>query len=309
MKTKKIVDIIKKQGLLLALVALVILVWIINPRFGTTSNLINILRQCSINALLAAAIMFIIAHGEIDLSVGSVMALSGVFAAGFAVKYSTATGLIAGVLLGALVGLFNGLVINYVSLPSFIITLATMTIARGFSFIYTQGVAITGLPESFCYLGNGNIGPIPFIIISTLVMLIILDVIFRKTKFGRYTLAIGDNREAARLSGINVRRHSTIVFVLSGLFAGIAGIFLAARIISGHPAVAEGYELNAIASVVVGGGSLKGGVGSVPGAVLGALFMTTLSNGLNLLNVSSFWQMVVVGIVIIIAIATEKFRN
>lgn len=306
---RRLLDIVRKQGLLLALLALALLFMVANRRFISASNLINILRQSSINVLLAAGVVFVISHGEIDLSVGSVMALAGVIASGLAVKFSTALGLAVGTFLGVGLGLVNGLIVNYVLLPSFIVTLAMMTIARGFSFIYTQGVAITGLPGPFQYLGNGDLGPFPFIIVSALVAMLLLDVLLRCTRFGRNTRAIGDNREAARLSGIHVRQHSTVVFGLSGLFAAIAGIFLASRIISGHPAVASGYELNAIAAVVIGGGSLKGGVGSVFGAALGALFMTTLSNGLNLLNVSSFWQMVVVGVVILLAIATEKFRG
>ena len=300
---------INKHGLLFALITLIIITGIINPRFATASNLINILRQSSINVLLAAGAVFVISHGEIDLSVGSVVALAGVVASGITVRYSTLVGISSSLILGSTMGFFNGIVVNYILLPSFIVTLATMTIARGFSYVYTQGVAITGLPQSFVYLGNGKIGSIPTIIIFSLIILILLDILLRRTKFGRYTLAIGDNREAAKLSGIRVKKHSILVFVLNGLMASIAGIFLASRIISGHPGVGSGYELNAIAAVVIGGGSLRGGVGSVPGAVLGAFFMTTLSNALNLLNVSSFWQMIIVGVVIIVAISTERFRK
>jgi len=300
---------IKKNGLLFALIALMIITGIINPRFATASNFINILRQSSINVILAAGTVFVISHGEMDLSIGSTLALAGVIASGIAVKFSTLFGILLSLIFGIAVGFFNGFIVNYILLPSFIVTLATMTIIRGFCYVYTQGVAITGLPQPFVYLGNGKIGPIPVIIIFALVIIIFLDILLRRTKFGRYTRAIGDNREAARLSGIQVKKHSILVFILNGLVASIAGILLASRIISGHPGVGSGYELNAIAAVVIGGGSLRGGVGSVSGVVLGAFFMTTLSNVLNLLSVSSFWQMIIVGVVIIVAISTEKFRK
>lgn len=300
---------IKKNGLLFALIVLMIITGIANPRFATSSNFINILRQSSIDVLLAAGAAFVIAQGEIDLSVGSVLALTGVIACGITVNYSIWFGIFLSLILGAAVGFLNGIIVNYLLIPSFIVTLATMTIARGFSFVYTQGISITGLPRSFSYIGSGKIGSIPIMIFASLTILVLLDILLRRTKFGRYTLAIGDNREAARLSGIHVKKYSIFVFMLNGLLASIAGIFLASRILSGHPGVGGGYELNAIAAVVIGGGSLRGGVGSIPGAVLGALFMTTLSNTLNLLSVSSFWQMIVVGIVIILAIATERLRK
>lgn len=300
---------IRKNGLFVALIVLMLITGLLNPRFSTMSNFINILRQSSINVLLAVGSVFVISHGEIDLSIGSIVALTGTIAAGFAVQYSTLVGIVLSITLGIILGFLNGFIVNYLILPSFIVTLATMTIARGFGYVYTQGVAITGLPQSFTYLGNGRIGSIPLIIIIASIIVIFLDILFRRTKFGRYTRAVGDNREAARLSGIQVKKHSIIVFILNGLLASIAGILLTSRIISGHPGVGSGYELNAIAAVVIGGGSLKGGTGSVPGTVLGAFFMTTLSNALNLLSVSSFWQMIIVGIVIILAISTERFRK
>ena len=279
--------------------------------FLTVKNLFNVLRQISTNLLLACGMTMVIILGGIDLSVGSIIALSGVLAAGCVSRYGFPIGaaLLAGVLIGVLFGLFNGFVISKTTIPPFIVTLATMNIARGLAGVYTGGSPVRVVSKEWQFVGAGYIGGIPVPVIIMFVVYVISLLILNRTKFGRHVYAVGGNVTAAEFSGIKVTRVKFIVYLYTGIMAGIAGIILASRMYSGQPTAGEGAEMDAIAAVVVGGTSMAGGSGKLGGTLIGALIIGVLNNGLNLMNVNSFWQTVVKGIVILLAVTTDYLRN
>ncbi len=301
-------------GILIALVALCVILGIYpgtSQYFLTVKNLFNVLRQISTNLLLACGMTMVIILGGIDLSVGSIIALSGVLAAGCVSRYGFPIGaaLLAGVLIGVLFGLFNGFVISKTTIPPFIVTLATMNIARGLAGVYTGGSPVRGVSKEWQFVGAGYIGGIPVPVIIMFVVYVISLLILNRTKFGRHVYAVGGNVTAAEFSGIKVTRVKFIVYLYTGIMAGIAGIILASRMYSGQPTAGEGAEMDAIAAVVVGGTSMAGGSGKLGGTLIGALIIGVLNNGLNLMNVNSFWQTVVKGIVILLAVTTDYLRN
>jgi len=300
-------------GILTGLVVLCVVIAVLNPNFLTTNNLLNVLRQTSTNLYLALAMTMVIILGGIDLSVGSVMALSGVVTAmlialfGAPLLLAVAAGLLVGTLFGAL----NGYVAATTVIPPFIITLATLNIGRGAAYVLTDGQPVRVMSDAFNFIGSGYIGGVlPTPVLYSIIFVILCYLIMNKTKMGRYIYAVGGNPEAARFSGINIRRVKFFAYTFSGFMAGFAGIVLASRMFSGQPTAGVAAELDAIAAaVVLGGTSMTGGYGRIGGTVIGALIIGVLSNGLNLIGVSSFWQYIVKGIVILIAVYADVFKR
>jgi ribose transport system permease protein len=299
----------QKLGPLLGLLALIIIVSVLNPSFLEPLNILNLLRQVSINALIAFGMTFVILTGGIDLSVGSILALSSALTAGMIVSgMDPILAIIIGCLLGGVMGMVNGLLITKGKMAPFIATLATMTLFRGLTLVYTEGNPITGLGDNYLFqlFGRGYFLGIPVPAITIVLVFAILYVILHKTPFGRQTYAIGGNEKAAFISGIKVPRVKVLIYGISGLLAALAGAILTSRLNSAQPTAGTSYELDAIAAVVLGGTSLNGGKGRIFGTLIGVLIIGVLNNGLNLLGVSSFYQMVVKGIVIIIAVLLDR---
>jgi len=284
---------------------------IISPHFLTMSNILNVLRQVSIIAIISIGMTLVIILGGIDLSVGSTLAFSSMCMAvlmknGVNVYFA----IIAGIVIGALLGLFSSyLITGWIQAPAFISTLSTMSISRGLTLIISGGAPIFGLPEEFGFFGGGYLFNIPIPIIIMILAYIVSHIYLMYSIEGTYIFAVGGNPEAARLSGINVKKMTFKVYVISGITAAIAGVILSSRLLSIEPLAGLSYELDAIASAVIGGANLMGGEGSLIGTFMGALIMGILRNGLNLLNVSTFWQQVVVGFVIIATVAIGTIRK
>jgi len=301
-------------GIIIALLVLCVALSV-NPitakTFLTVKNIFNVLRQISTNLFLACGMTMVIILGGIDLSVGSIIALSGCLAAGAVVRYNLPLGvaLLIGVLVGLTIGLFNGVVISRTTIPPFIVTLATMNIAKGLAYVYTGGSPVRVVTKEWQFLGAGYIGSVPTPVIILIVVLIVTAIIMNKTRMGRYIYAVGGNAQAAEFSGIKVSRVKFFVYAYSGLMAGLAGIVLASRMYSGQPTAGEGAEMDAIAAVVVGGTSMAGGYGKIGGTIIGGLIIGILNNGLNLLNVNSFWQYVIKGAVILLAVFIDYLRQ
>ncbi|ERF60779.1 ABC transporter permease [Treponema socranskii] len=279
--------------------------------FVTRQNMFNVLRQISTNMYLACGMTMVIILGGIDLSVGSIIALSGCVAAACVARYELAipVALIIGTVIGVVFGMFNGFVISKTTIPPFIVTLATMNIARGFAYVYTGGSPVRVVTKAWQFIGAGYIGIFPVPVIIMIVVLIITGLLMNNSKLGRHIYAVGGNVQAAVFSGISVTRVKFWVYAYSGLMAGIAGIVLASRMYSGQPTAGDGAEMDAIAAVVVGGTSMAGGSGKIGGTIIGALIIGFLNNGLNLMNVNSFWQYVVKGLVILLAVFLDFIRN
>lgn len=306
--------IFENLGILAALIVLCLILGIFpgtSEYFVTVKNLFNVLRQISTNLLLACGMTMVIILGGIDLSVGSVIALSGVLAAGGVVRYNLpiVPAMLLGLLVGIVFGLFNGFVISKTTIPPFIVTLATMNIARGFAGVYTGGSPVRVVTKEWQWIGAGYAFGVPVPVIIMILIFIISLLILNRTKMGRYIYAVGGNNLAATYSGINVSTVKFFVYTYSGIMAGLAGIILASRMYSGQPTAGEGAEMDAIAAVVVGGTSMAGGSGKLGGTLIGALIIGILNNGLNLMNVNSFWQTVVKGVVILLAVMLDFFRT
>ena len=306
MRNLQFKDIIRRYGILIGLIGLITGFSVLSERFFTISNMLIVMRQTSIVAFLAVGMSFVILGAGIDLSVGSVLAFSGAVGAGVMQNGGIFFGILAGLALGTALGAFNGIVITKLKIPSFIATLAMMAIARGGTLVYTDGRPITGLPSSFAFLGRGYIGNVPFPIILMLIIFILAYIVLKLTRFGRYVYATGGNINAARASGIKVNNVIISTFAISGFLSGLTGMVLASRLNSAQPTAGMGYELDAIAAVVLGGTNLFGGEGELWGTLVGAFIMGILNNGLNMLNVSSFYQQVVKGIVILIAVTVAQ---
>lgn len=279
---------------------------ILSNRFLTIPNIINVFRQVSIQAIIAFGMTMVIISGGIDLSVGSVFALSAVIMASVLKSGSVFLGVIVALAVGALMGFINGFIIAKGRIQPFIATLATMAIGRSLTLVYTQGMPITGLPKSFRVIGRGDFLGLPYPIIIMLSIFILIWFISKNTKLGLYTYAIGGNETAAKLSGVKVIKYKIIIYMISGILSAVSAMLLTARLNSAQPTFGGGYELDAIAAVVLGGASLSGGRGSVVGTIFGALIMGVINNGLNLLNVSPFYQQAVKGAVILIAVLLER---
>ncbi|GAA5040459.1 ribose transport system permease protein [Thermocatellispora tengchongensis] len=299
-----------RLGIVAVLIVLVALMAAIAPNFATVDNLLNIARSISINAILAAGMTFVILTAGIDLSVGSIVAVSGVVAVLCAVADVPAPlAILAGVLAGAVAGLLNGLLTSYLALAAFIVTLGTMTCLRGLAYTMTDGQPIVSNTLNFRDIGNGYMLGVPVPVVVMAVVYLVAWFLLERTRYGRHVYAVGGNAEAARLAGVNVRLVTTSVYVLAGACAGLAGVIFAARVVSAQPTAGTGYELDAIAAVVLGGTSLMGGRGRILGTLVGSIILGVLSTGLILMNVPFFTQLLIKGVVIILAIGIDSLKR
>jgi ribose transport system permease protein len=303
---------------LIALFVLCIAISLLSDKFLTVANGWNVLRQISVNICISVGMTLVVLTAGIDLSVGSVLALCGAITAGLLkngitlpsqnlfIGFTVLGALLAGLIIGALLGCFNGWVITKFKVPPFVATLAMLTIARGLTMLWTKGFPISGLGEKFAYIGTGWLVGIPVPVWISLIVVLIAVVITNKTRLGRYIYAIGGNESAARLSGINISKIKIIVYTIAGVLAAAGGLMVTSRLDSAQPNAGTSYELDSIAAVVIGGTSLSGGKGTIWGTVSGAIIIGVLNNGLVLLNVSPFWQQVVKGLVILMAVIIDK---
>ncbi len=301
-----------KYGVYIALLFLVVIMTFASDSFLTISNIFNILKQNSVIGILVVGMTIVIVTGGIDLSVGSIVALSACFATSLAKDGTNSPVFVAfsvGLLLGIISGLFSGIFISFAKIPAFIATLATSTIIRGIVYVYTDGRPVTGVSESYQYVGRANWGVVPVSVVVYAIFLIAGIFLLHYTKYGRHVFAIGGNKRAALVSGINVKRTELMAYVISGFCAAFAGIVLSSRIQTGQPAGGMGYETEAITAAVIGGGSLSGGKGSIFGAFIGVLVLGILTNGLDLLNVSSYYQQIIKGVIILLAVLADSKKN
>jgi ribose transport system permease protein len=299
-----------RVGILVVLAALVALMAAIAPNFTTVDNLLNIARSISINATLAAGLTFVILTAGIDLSVGSIVAVSGVVAVLVANGGAPAPiAVLAGVTAGAGAGLINGVLTAHLALAAFIVTLGTMTFLRGFAYTLTNGEPIVSNTLSFAPIGNGYLFGIPAPVWVMVLVYAIAWFTLERTRYGRHVYAVGGNAEAARLAGVNVKRVILSVYVVAGVCAGLAGVIFAARVVSAQPTAGTGYELDAIAAVVLGGTSLAGGRGRLYGTLVGSVILGVLSTGLILMNIQFFTQLLIKGAVIILAVTIDSLKR
>ncbi len=297
---------LKEYPAVVGFLGIVVFFSLLSDRFLTVSNFMIVLRQVSIHAIIAFGMTFVILSGGIDLSVGSIFAFSAVVLASVLKSGEVFLGILTALAVGTLFGAFNGVIIAKGKIQPFIVTLATMAIGRSLTLVYTQGMPITGFPRTFRVIGRGLYFGIPVPVIIMLGIFAVMWYISNYTKLGLYIYAIGGNETAAKLSGVKVDNYKIVVYMISGVFSAVGAIILTSRLNSAQPTFGMGYELDAIAAVVLGGASLTGGKGSVVGTLFGALIMGILNNGLNLLNVSPFYQQAVKGIVILIAVLLER---
>jgi len=309
-KTQLITTLQRASGLFLLFIVAIIFSFS-SDRFLTVSNLTNIALQTSVVAVATIGMALTMLMAGIDLSVGSVAALSGALTAGLMSRNGlpVSAAILLGIAAGSFLGMINGILSVYGKLPPFVATLAMLGVARGLTLVYTEGRPISGLPESFTNLGSGSLGPIPMPVTIWLLILLLVFMILRFTKFGLYIYAIGGNEETARLAGIPTNRIKVIVYAISGGLASITGVLLTARLWSAQPQMAAGLELDAIAASVLGGVSLFGGIGDVVGACIGALIVGMLGNGLNLLRIPSYYQQVIKGVVFVLAVVFDMYAK
>lgn len=307
-----------KNVILLALIVICAALAFATDRFLTVNNITNVLLQSATTGLVAVGMTYVIITGGIDLSVGSIVALSSALGAGFMkdsmammpVGWAVLIGIIVMLIVGAIIGFLQGLLISRLRMPAFIVTLAGMSIARSLTMVYTGGMTIAGLPDEFAVIGSSRIGgwlPAPVIILVAIFL--IAFYILRYSAFGRSLYALGGNREATKLSGINTKRIETITYSISGLTSGLAAIVLTARLATATSTAGEGYELEAIGAVVIGGASLAGGRGTMLGTFIGVLILGVINNGQNLLNVDPFFKGCIHGAVILIAVLIDTLRK
>jgi ribose transport system permease protein len=303
--------IVGKFGIILALLILCAIFGILSPVFLSWGNISNIMIQSGTNAVIAAGMTFVVLAAGIDLSVGSIVALSSVLGANImTMTGNVLLGLLVSLCFGIICGGINGFFVAILEFPPFIVTLSTMWLYRGSAYVITKGQAIVNLPEKNMALALGKFLGLPYIVWLVIGVYIICYIFLTRITFGRKIYAVGDNAEAARLSGVNVRWVKFSVFSISGFLAAVGGIILMSRLNSGQPVAGQAFEMNAIAAAVIGGTSLtKGGIGSIGGTLIGALFISSLLNGLVILNISAFWQQVFMGIVVLCAIGLDKYRK
>lgn len=308
---KTALSILNKYSIYFILVLFVIVLSFLSPTFLRPQNIINIIRQISLLAIIGFGVTMIIITTGIDLSSGSVVAVSGIMAATFAHpgEYPLIVTLLVGLLTGLIAGAINGVLVAFIKLPPFIATLGMMLSFRGIAFILSDGHPVTNFTPAFDYIGNGSFLGIPVIILTMVGTAIISYIILRRTKIGKCIFAIGGNEHAAVVSGINVRLNLMFVYSYAGLMSSIAGILLASRLSSGQPTAGLNYELDAISGAVIGGTSLAGGVGTIQGTVIGALIIGVLNNGMDLMHISAYYQQVTKGIIIVLAVVLDRARN
>jgi ribose transport system permease protein len=301
---------IQMAGMVPVLVVICILFAFLTPNFLTQNNMVNVVRQASINIVLAAGMTFVILTGGIDLAVGSVLGFTAVIA----VVVSLIPGLDwaavpAALLAGALVGVLTGMTVAYVGLPPFIVTLGTYTAIRGAAYLAAGGTTVINSKIGFAWIGNGYVGPVPWLVIIALLTIAVSAFILHSTVLGVHVYAVGGNPQAARLTGIPVPFVLIFVYGASGLLSGLGGVMSASRLYSAQGQLGIGYELDAIAAVILGGTSFSGGIGTVFGTLIGALIIAVLNNGLTLMSVSFYWQLVIKGAVIVLAVMLDKLRT
>ena len=301
---------LKKLLPFLALIVLFVFLTIASPVFLTTTNLSSVVRQTAVINIMALGMTMVIIAGGIDLSVGSILAFAGI--AGtmtMAAGHPILAGIAAGIAGGALCGFLNGFLTTQLRINPFIVTLGALLIIRGLTLILSNGMPIHQVPKGFSYLGEGSLAGVPFVLIVLLLCAVLVHVILEHTRLGRYGFAIGSNPDAAYYAGINVQKHTTLIYALCGALTGLAGMIEASRLMTGQPTAGQGYELSAIAAVVIGGGSLRGGEGGVVGTLIGAFIMGLLSNGCDLLGIQPFVQQAIIGAVIIAAVSFDELRK
>jgi len=294
----------------LTLIALFVGLIIATPNFFTSTNLSSVVRQTAVINIMALGMTMVIITGGIDLSVGSILALAGclgtmTMTSGFPVP----VGIAVGIVVGCLAGLLNGALTTRLRINPFIVTLGTLLIIRGFALILTNGMPVQNVPKGFSFLGEGSVAGVPFVLLILLAVAAVVHVILEHTKLGRYAFAIGSNPDAAFYAGIPVKFHTTVIYGICGMLTGLAGMIESSRLMTGQPTAGQGYELPAIAAVVIGGGSLRGGEGSVVGTLIGAFIMGLLSNGCDLLGIQPFVQQATIGAVIILAVSVDELRK
>ncbi|PLR76695.1 sugar ABC transporter permease [Bacillus sp. V3-13] len=307
----KVSHFLGKYGMLLILIALVVLMSILSPTFFTSGNLLNIVRQMSIIGIVAIGVTMVIITTGIDLSSGSVIALVSVMVATFAQpdSYPLIVAILIGLGVGLLAGVINGTIIAKGKIAPFIVTLGMMTAARGAALLFSDGRPIGNLSPAFTFIGQGTLLGIPVPIFIFAFVGIVSYMLLNHTKFGKYVYAIGGNEQAAIIAGVNVVKYKILIYGYAGLLSSVAGIVLTSRIASGQPTAGTMYELDAIAAAVIGGTSLTGGIGTIGGTIIGALIIGVMNNGLDLLNVSSYWQQILKGAIIVIAVLIDSRKN
>jgi len=294
----------------LTLIALFVGLSLGSPHFLTSTNLSSVVRQTAVINIMALGMTMIIIAGGIDLSVGSILAMGGLLGTMAMEKgASIPTGIAIGIATGMMCGLANGLLTTQLRINPFIVTLGTLGIIRGLALIISNGLPVHQIPQPFSFLGEGNLVGVPFVLWILLVCAITVHLILEHTRLGRYAFAIGSNVEAAVYAGVAVSFHTTAVYTIGGMLTGLAGMIEASRLMTGQPTAGQGYELQAIAAVVIGGGSLRGGEGSVAGTLVGAFIMGLLANGSDLLGISPYLQQAIIGAVIILAVAADELRK
>lgn len=298
-------------GILIGLIILAVTLATLSDKFATSTNFFNIVRQITINLYLACGMTFVILLGGIDLSVGSIIAVTGCISAGMVTwkGMPVYVGILIGIACGILIGAINGLIISRTNIPAFIVTLAMMNVGRGIARVYTGAKTITVLDNQYTFWGKGTVFGIPIQLYAIIVIVIISSFILNKTRFGRHIYAVGGNRQAAEYSGINVKRVNFFVFLFSSALAAIAGVLTVGRTFSATMVLGEGAEMDAISAVVLGGTSMSGGKGSISGTVIGVIVIGILKNGLNLLGIDSSWQYILQGIVILIAVYIDYLKQ
>ena len=310
MNKDKVNDLLKRYGMVLILVLMIVVMTIVEPVFIKSANIINIFKQVAVIGTLAYGVTLIIITGGIDLSSGSVVALVGVVTASLAGPTGNIfIAMAVGLLVGAACGGVNGFILAKTGIPPFIVTLGMMTVARGLALTYSGGRPISDIASSFLYVGTGKIGFLPVPVLIFLLMGLITHIILRKTPFGKKIYAIGGNEQAAKVCGINVKKSIIMIYTYAGIMSAVGGIILTARVSSGNPTAGLSYELDAIASAVIGGTSLTGGVGFISGTIIGALIIGVLNNGLTLIGVSPYLQQIVKGVIIVGAVVLDAYRN
>ncbi len=311
MTKDKVISTIKDRAIFVVMVALFLFFTIGTDTFCTPSNLLNIARQVAVLGIASVGMTMVILTGGIDLATGSIITFVNIITAYFMVNmgWSMWLAIPVALLASTIIGLLNGIAVANLNMPALIVTFATQTIFEGLAYIICGGVPIFGFSEEFSFIGQGYIGAIPFPVILLVIAFLIAGFILVKTYFGRYIYAVGGNEEAAELSGIQVKKIKYLVYALSGLFAGIAGIVMLSRTNSGQPTAGKGYEFDVITAVVLGGVSVNGGAGKISNVIAGVLIIGMLSNGMVLLNVSSYAQMVVKGLILAVAVGFDCYQK
>ena len=311
-KSLPIVNYFKRNiGTIIGLLVLIVIVSLATPKFLTQSNILNLFKANSVNAIISCGMLMAILMGEIDISVGSIVGLSGVIAAYTITNLNFPLFIVVPltILVGGAVGLVNGFFISYLQVPAFVATLATQCIGRGLTEILTNGVTIRIRNDVYTGLGNNTIGPVSITIFYAVAVLILTWFLLNRTRFGYYVYALGGNKVAAQYSGVNVKKFNMLPYILIGLFSGLGGMIWSARLGSAAAMLGSGFEMDAIAAVVIGGTSMSGGVGTVGGTFIGILIIGVITNGLNLMGINAFWQDVFKGLIIMAAVVFDVMRK